>query len=162
MGQGMVTYRTLLSAAIDEAPPSLPPLEVVRHTVRRVAAAAGAAGSPRVRQIIQIASNSVAAREAQLSRRGELENAVAQAFAVRCRIPADDDITPRVLLGLTLTILDVTFRAWATRHDADGADIVAIADDVLATLTGLAADGAAPSSAAGPKGRRAPLDSRKN
>jgi hypothetical protein len=154
MGQGMVTYRTLLSAAIDEAPPSLSPLEVVRHTVRQVAAAAGSTGSPRVRQIIQIASRSVAAREAQLSRRADLENVVARAFAVRCRIPARDEITPRVLLGLTLTILDVTFRAWARDHDAE---IGAIADDVFATLTGLVADGAGPA----PQARR-PRVLRKN
>jgi DNA-binding MarR family transcriptional regulator len=89
------------------------------------------------RQIVQISSSSVAAREAQLSRRAELENVVAQAFALRCRIAPGDDVTPRLLLGLTLTILDVTFRVWAKRSEAD---IVAIADDVFITLTGLVSD----------------------
>ena len=134
MGHGMVAYRTLLVDAIREAPAALPPLELVRHTVHRVAA--DAASSPRLRQIVQISRSSVAAREAQLSRRGELENAVAQAFAVRCRIPAADDATPRLLLGLTLSILDVAFRVWANHADAD---IVTTTEEVFVRLKALTA-----------------------
>jgi AcrR family transcriptional regulator len=150
MGQGMVTYRTLLSDAIHEAPRTSSPLQVVRHTVQRVASAAVSA--PRTRQIIQIVSTSVAAREAQLSRRGELENVVAEAFAKRCRLSPEDEITPRLLLGLTLSILDLTFRVWASRSDLD---IVAITDDVFVTLTGLVSDERRPAP------RRARVNSRR-
>jgi AcrR family transcriptional regulator len=135
MGQGMVTYRTLLSAAIGDAPQAFSPLQVVRHTVRQVAGEA--ASYPRTRQIVHIASTSVAAREAQLSRRGEVEHAVAGAFAVKCRTAPDDDVTPRLLAALTLSVLDVTFRVWSTRSETD---IVTIAEDVFVTLTGLVSD----------------------
>jgi AcrR family transcriptional regulator len=139
MGQGMVAYQTLLSDAIHEAPQTLSPLQVVRHTVQQVAAEA--ASYPRLRQIVQIASRSVAAREAQLSRRGEVENVVAEAFAVRCRTAPDDDVTPRLLLSLTLSILDVTFRVWSKRSDTD---IVATAENVFSTLTGLVSERSRP------------------
>ena len=148
MGQGMVAYRALLSDAIDDAPQTSP-LQVVRHTVHRVATTAGS--DPRLRQIVQITSSSVAAREAQLSRRGELENVVAQAFARQCRLAKDDEITPRLLLGLTLSVLDVTFRVWASRSDAD---IAAIADDVFVTLAGLVAQEQRPARMGRPAGRR--------
>jgi AcrR family transcriptional regulator len=139
MGQGMIRYRTLLSDAIHDAPQTFSPLQVVRHTVQQVAAEA--ASYPRTRQIVQIASRSAAAREAQLSRRGEVENVVAQAFAVRCPTVPGDDVTPRLLVGLTLSILDVTFRVWSKRSDAD---IVAITEDVFATLTGLISERSRP------------------
>jgi AcrR family transcriptional regulator len=135
MGQGMVTYRTLLSDAIRKAPQPSSPLQVVRHTVQQVASEA--ATHPRTRKIVQITSTSVAAREAQLSRRADVENAVAQAFALRCRTAPSDEVTPRLLTGLTLSILDVTFRKWSKRADTD---IVAITDEVFATLTALVSD----------------------
>jgi AcrR family transcriptional regulator len=135
MGQGMETYRALLSAAIHDAPKALTPLQLVRHTVQKVAA--DAASQPRTRHIVHVASTSVAAREAQLSRRGEVENAVAQAFAAKCRTAPGDDVTPRLLAGLTLSLVDVTFRAWSTRTDTD---IVAITDQVFRALTALVSD----------------------
>lgn len=139
MGQGMITYRTLLGDAVRQAPAALSPIEVLRHTVHNVAA--DAAAQPRTRQIVDIASASPAAREAQLARRAEVENALAESFAVRTRTAADDDVRPRLLAALTLAAIDVTFRVWSK---ADGADIVAIADDVLDTLTGLVANRPAP------------------
>jgi AcrR family transcriptional regulator len=130
MGQGMVRYRELLTDAIHSAPRTFAPLEVVRHTVQQVASQA--AGQPRARQIVKIASSSVGAREAQLSRRAEVEDAVAEAFAARYR--AGGDIAPRLLTGLTLSIMDVTFRVWSN-HQA--ADIVPITDQVFTSLTGI-------------------------
>jgi AcrR family transcriptional regulator len=139
MGQGMITYRTLLGDAVRQAPAGLSPMQVLRHTVQKIAV--DAAAEPRTRQIVDIASASPAAREAQLARRAEVENALAESFAVRSRTAADDDVSPRLLATLTLAVVDVTFRAWSK---AEGADIVAIADDVLDTLTGLVADRPAP------------------
>lgn len=130
MGQGMVRYRELLTDAVQGAPRTLSPLEVVRHTVQQVASQA--ASQPRARQIVKIASSSVGAREAQLSRRAEVEDAVTTAFAARYR--AGGDIAPRLLTGLTLSIMDVTFRVWSTRQSAD---IVPITDDVFASLTAI-------------------------
>jgi AcrR family transcriptional regulator len=139
MGQGMVTYRTLLGDAVRQAPSPLSPLQVLRHTVHKLAA--DAAAQPRTRQIVDIASASPAAREAQLARRAEVETALAEAFAVRCGIVANDAVSSRLLAALTLAVIDVTFRVWSK---TDGADIVAITDDVLDTLMGLVADWPAP------------------
>jgi AcrR family transcriptional regulator len=91
MGQGMVRYRALLSDAIHSAPKTVSPLQVVRHTIRQVASVAAA--QPRVREIVKIATRSVAAREAQLSRRAEVEDTVAAAFASQCRTGSGDEIT---------------------------------------------------------------------
>jgi len=135
MGQGMVRYRALLSDAIRDAPKASSPLEIVRYTVQQVALQAAA--QPRTRQIVRIAGTSVAAREAQLSRRAEVEDAVTEAFAVRCRVAAGDEATPRLLTGLTLSILDVTFRVWSKQS---GSDIVAITEQILGTLTTLTRD----------------------
>jgi AcrR family transcriptional regulator len=139
MGQGMVTYRTLLGDAVRQAPSTLSPMQVLRHTVHKVAA--DAAAQPRTRQIVDIASASPAAREAQLARRAEVENALVEAFAARCHIAATDAASARLLAALTLAVVDVTFRVWSK---GDGADIVAITDDVLGTLTALVSDRAAP------------------
>jgi len=130
MGQGMVRYRELLTDAVRSAPRTLTPLEVVRHTVQQVASQA--ASQPRARRIVKIASSSVGAREAQLSRRAEVEDAVTAAFAGRYR--GGGEIAPRLLTGLTLSIMDVTFRVWST---GDGADIIPITEQVFQALTGI-------------------------
>jgi TetR/AcrR family transcriptional regulator, regulator of mycofactocin system len=130
MGQGMVSYGTLIADAIRTCPPSSSPLEVLRATVRHVAA--GAAAYPRVRKIANVASTSVAAREAQLSRVAELEDRVAEAF--RARSPARDELAPRLLAELTLSILDVTFREWL-QHDQQ--DILQTTEHVFTVLHDL-------------------------
>jgi len=132
MGQGMVRYRTMLSEGIERAPAVASPLQVVRYTVQHVAVEAAA--QPRTRKIVQIANSSVAAREAQLSRRAEVEDAITEAYAVRCRVTPRDGMTPRLLTGLTLTILDVTFRMWSRNEKAD---IVAITEEIFESLTNL-------------------------
>src|SRR5262245_1300457 len=133
MGQGMVKYRAMLSDAIESAPKDAAPLDVVRHTVQQVAIEAAA--QPRTRQIVQIANRSVAAREAQLSRRAEVEDGVTEAYAARWRRTTRDEMTPRLLTGLTLTILDVTFREWSKHRDTN---IVNITEQVLAAVTTFA------------------------
>jgi AcrR family transcriptional regulator len=130
MGQGMVRYRELLTNAINTAPQTLSPMQVVRHTVQQVASAAAA--QPRARHIVKIASSSVGAREAQLSRHAEVEDAVTVAFAARYR--AGGDIAPRLLTGLTLSLIDVTFRVWSNRQ---AADIVPVTGEVFESLTGI-------------------------
>jgi AcrR family transcriptional regulator len=135
MGHGMITYRTLLSAAVRDAPSPLSPMQVLRHTVQKIAA--DAVAQPRTRQIVAIASVSPAAREAQLARRAEVENELAAAFAARIRIAPDDAVSARLLAALTLAVVDVTFRVWSKSGETD---IVSITDDVLAALAGLVAD----------------------
>lgn len=137
MGQGIVSYGTALSEAIRGCPASKPPLEVVHQTVLKVAA--GAAAYPRVRKIMRVSITSAAAREAQLSRRAEIEDRVAEAFGERCSGRAREAPTPRLLAGLTFSLLDVTFRLWFEREDAVITDT---AEEVFGSLIRLvSADG---------------------
>lgn len=130
MGQGILTYSTALQDAIRACPRALPPLEVIRRTVLSVATAA--ARFPRTRKIVRLALESPAAREAQLSRWAELENAVASAFALRRKsAPAE---TPRLCAGLTLSLLDACFRSWSGQ---DGEDISATVERLFMQLTRL-------------------------
>ncbi len=132
MGQGMITYGAMITEAIRASARPATPVEVIRQTVGQVAVAAAA--HPRVRKIAQIACTSVAAREAQLSRVADLEDRVADAYRARWRTAAGDDLTPRLLAELTLSVLDVTFREWLKQ---DQQDIVPTIDRVFATLLQL-------------------------
>jgi hypothetical protein len=104
----------------------------MRQTVGQVAVCA--ATHPRVRMVAQIASTSVAAREAQLSRLADVEDHVADAYRARWRTVSGNDLTPRLLAELTLSVLDVTFREWLKQ---DQRDIVPTIDRVFAALLHL-------------------------
>ena len=72
----------------------------------------------------------------------ELQDRVAESFARRCRRACDDDLTPRVLAGLTLSVLAVTFRVW---FEQEQQDIALTADQVFRTLGRLICDDRQPS-----------------
>lgn len=132
LGQGMATYGEALSEAVRACPATYTPLEVVRETALVIAR--GAAAQPRTRTIIEIAERNAAARAAQLSRRPEVEDQVAAAFASRARRATKADVTPRLLAALTLSILDVAFRSW---YEHDQRDISASVEKVTAALAGI-------------------------
>jgi len=139
MAQGIVSYAASLTEAIDACPPADSLSEVVRKTVHHVAQQAAA--NPRTPKIMRIAAKYPTAREAQLSRMAELQDQVASAFARRCRQSPEDDLTPGVLAGLTLSVLSVTFRSW---FEHDQPDISITADQVFATLNRLVCDDGKP------------------
>ena len=132
MGHGIITYGNMITEAIRASARSATPFEVMRQTVREVAICGAA--HPRVRKIAQIAGTSVAAREAQLSRLADVEDRVADAYRIRWQTVAGDDLTPRLLAELTLSVLDVTFREWLKQ---DQQDIEPTIDRVFATLLQL-------------------------
>src|SRR6266511_2162507 len=129
MAQVIVSYATALTDAINACPPTYSLSEIFRETVLQVAQQSAA--YPRTRKIMQIAAKYPAAREAQLSRMAELQDRVAEAFARRCRQTSEDDLTPGVLAGLTLSVLSVTFRSWFEQGQQD---ISLTARQVFATL----------------------------
>lgn len=132
MGENMVLYANALREAVAAFPRTYSPFEVIRDTVLQVARAAAA--TPRARKIMQIAAVSPAAREAQLSRRAEVEDCVAEAFAQRSRKRSKDNMTPRVLAGVTMLLVDVTLRSW---FESERQDVSAAAARALATLHGV-------------------------
>jgi AcrR family transcriptional regulator len=134
MGQGMLTYGEALNEAIKASPKPASIFEVLRGTVLEIAATV--ASLPRTRDVIAIVIECPAAREAQLSRRAEVEETVAHAYAARMKKGRENEFTARLLAGLTLTILDVTMRLWyadATRN------ITAVAERVMRSLCNVVA-----------------------
>ena len=129
MGEAMVRYAATLTDAIRTCSPASSLFEVVRETVLQVVK--GAAAQPRTRKIMQIAANNPSAREAQLSRLGDVQDRVAEAFAQRCGEKSPNNLTSRMLAGLTMSVFDVTFRSWFEHEEQD---ISVTAEQVLAAL----------------------------
>jgi AcrR family transcriptional regulator len=134
MGKTMMAYGELLRAAIKASPKSADAFGILRVAVLEIAAQV--ASFPRTREVIAISIQCHEAHEAQLSRRSEVEEMVAQAFAARIRKGREGELTAHLLAGLTLTLLDQTLRFWY----ADGSQkITAVAEQVLKRLRSIAA-----------------------
>jgi AcrR family transcriptional regulator len=129
MAHAMMNYGAELTAAIDDCPQTYSLSEVFRETVLQVAERSAA--HPRTQKIMEIVAKYPAARAAELSRLGEVQTLIAEAFARRCRKGAEDDLTPSILAGLTLHVLAVAFRSW---FDQGQTDISVAVDQVFATL----------------------------
>jgi AcrR family transcriptional regulator len=134
MGQGMLTYGEALRAAIKASPKSANAFDVLRGAVLDVATTV--ASFPRTRDVIAISIKCPAAREAQLSRMGQVEQIVAQAFAARMKRGRENEMSSRLLGGLTLTILDETMRLW---FNGGTQDIAVVAEQVMKGLCSLVA-----------------------
>ncbi len=132
MAQGVVSYAHSLAQAIDACPPGCPPAEAMRKTVFQVARQSAA--HARTRQIMRIAAQCPAAREAQLARIAELQDLVAAAFARRPGMRPGDALAPRLLAAMTLSILGVIFGTWFDRGEED---ISTAAQRVFASLERL-------------------------
>jgi AcrR family transcriptional regulator len=129
MAHGMVNYGAELTAAIDACPQAYSLYEVCRHTVVHVAQKAAA--HPRTRKIMAILAKYPAARAAELSRLAEVQDLVTKAFARRGRKRGEDDLTARILAGLTLQVAGVTVRWWFEHGQPD---MSAAVDQAFATL----------------------------
>ena len=110
LAQNVVHFGSILSATITACPPALTPLETVRETV--LAVVRQTAAHPRTRQIIEISQRSASARQAHHSRMMEVEDTVAAAFAARLKSASKDDLKPRLLASLTLSIMNVAIFSW--------------------------------------------------
>ena len=129
MSQGMVNSGVERTAAIDACPQDLPINEVFRQTVLHVARESAA--HPRTRKIMAVLAKYPAARAAELSRLAEVQELVAKAFARRCRKRGEDDLTARLLAGLTVQVAGVTVRWW---FEHGPTDISVAVDQAFATL----------------------------
>lgn len=129
MAHGMVSYGAAITQAIEAAPKTCSLSEIFRDVVLKVAQASAA--QPRILEIMEIAAQYPAAREAQTARLAEVHEQVAQAFAKRTGANSKGRVTAHVLAGLTLAMLNVTFRAWFDQHQQD---IAVTVDQVMATL----------------------------
>ncbi|GAB4244384.1 MAG: TetR family transcriptional regulator [Acidobacteriota bacterium] len=131
MGYAQELHRTILNCPKQDSP-----LDCIRRTVVHIARQS--AQSPHTRSAVDVAFRDSSARGAQLSKWAALEEKVAEAFAKRFHYSSKDELKPRLLTALTLTLLDVAFRTWYQRGDAD---LPATAEEVLDQLMGLLQDG---------------------
>jgi AcrR family transcriptional regulator len=132
MVKAVDVYGDLLAASIRDAPPVLPPLEILRRAVVHVAEFVVA--QPRVRDTMHIATTSAAARGAQLAEMAVVEDRLAREFAKAIGPRGRRGHTPRLMASVTLAVLSVTFRAWFQQPPSRVGEQV---EDILSTLTGL-------------------------
>lgn len=108
-----------LVAAIEACEAGLPVREVFRTAVRSVARET--AGRARAARLMRVAAQCPAARSAQLSRMGEVQDAVAAAYARRTGV---DLAAAGILAGLTLSVLAVVFRCWLQQGEPEPGELV--------------------------------------
>ena len=89
---------------------------------------------PRMRKVMEIASQNPGARQAQLSRIAEIQEQVADAFARRCR----DRVTAHALASLTYAALSLVYRVWLPNANKN---IDSAVDDVLSRLSTIVCAG---------------------
>src|ERR1035437_7303179 len=91
MGQGMLTYGEAIREAINAGPKSAVAFEVLRSAVLEITTTISS--HARTRDVIAVTIKCPAAREAQLSRMGQVEQEVAQAFAARMKKGRENEMS---------------------------------------------------------------------
>jgi AcrR family transcriptional regulator len=135
LAQDVVQFGSLLSATITACPPTLTPFEIVRETVLSVLR--HTAMQPRTRQIIEISQRSASARQAHHSRVMDVQDSMAAAFAGRLKSASRDDLKPRLLAGLTFSVMNVAITSW---FRGEYQDLSTAARQVFAHLTRMTCD----------------------
>lgn len=125
LARNVLEYGAALAEAVRSCPQELSSFEVLQRTV---AAGVGYANAKQqeTRRVIEIASRSLSARQAQLSRMMVVEDALADAFALRFRASAyrskkkrSDEMEPRLLSGITIAIMSAAMTSWFMREHGD-------------------------------------------
>ena len=137
LAQDTVKYGAALVEAVMACPATSTTFEIMRETV--FAGVKFAAKQPILRQVIEIAQASIAARQAYASRSVEIEDSLSAAYAQRLKNASKFGVEPRLLADLTLSVMKVTITAWYT---GEYQDLSTSAKHVLANLTRLTSDDA--------------------
>lgn len=131
LAQSVLAFGEAQVVSIQQCPPDLAPIEVVRTTVSDVLQLV--AEQPRTRQVIAIAERSASATQAHMSRLVEVERKIAAAFAARMAPAKAESATPCLLASLTTLIMSVALMAWF-RGEFD--DVHSAAEAVFQDLAG--------------------------
>jgi AcrR family transcriptional regulator len=119
LAYSIVNCGVALSKKVAECPEGLSPLGVVRKATQSVAEQMET--SPRMRQMVEIAERSVAARQANLSRLAEAQDSLAEAFAKHFKSAPKHDFEMRLLASLTFqTMVESTLswsRSWSSSEN---------------------------------------------
>ena len=135
LAQSVVAYGVALTESIEACPTTFTQIELLRETV--FAGIRHTTSQPLTRQIIEISQRSISARRAHASRLMEVEDSVSAAYALRLKNSSKNDLKPRLLAHLTISVLNVAFTAWFTREYPD---LSTSAKQVLSNLSRLVCD----------------------
>ena len=130
LGHSMVKLGEVLATSVAESPAESSANQVVHDAV--TAGLQFAASNPRTLEIIEITARNLSARQAHSSRKVEVEIRLSEAFAARTRHETRNDLRPRSLAILTLTVIDLSLMAW---YRGDFEDCTKAADHVFGLFT---------------------------
>ena len=111
LARSIMEYGAVLISAIRSAPRESTDLEVIHQTLL-AGVRYNEQPEARARQLIAISTSHPTARQAYLSRKHLVEDAVAEAFASRERSAKRNDLRVRLLAGITLALMNATIGAW--------------------------------------------------
>lgn len=111
LARSVTEYGAVLVAAIRNAPRECTDLEVI-HLTLQAGVHHNQQPEARARQLIAISTSHPTARQAYLSRKHLVEDAIAEAFASRARSSSPNDLRVRLLAGITLALMNATIGAW--------------------------------------------------
>ena len=111
LAHSIVNCGVALNKKVAECEKGLSALEVMRKAVHSVSEQMEA--SPNMRQMVQIAKRSRAARQANLSRLAEAQDSLSEAYAKHFKIRIKDDFKMRLLANLTFQIMVESSVSWA-------------------------------------------------
>jgi AcrR family transcriptional regulator len=133
LAQGVLSYGQSIGEAIEACPKSWSPLEVMKHVTQEIAEFV--ASNPRTRVIMRIGEKSVAARETLAGSFVLIEDRVAAAFQSRLRKGAANPLKSRLYAALTLSILQVVTKSWAS--ETKDSEISAVTQQAFTILNQL-------------------------
>jgi AcrR family transcriptional regulator len=110
LGYTVAEYGNVLVSAVGECAAGTAALEMIRDV-----ASAGikfSLSQPRTRDVIQIASKDLAARQAQRASLVEVDNRLAKAFAARAKNASEYDLEPRMMAAMTMMFVDLSLATW--------------------------------------------------
>ena len=111
LARSVMEYGAVLVEAIRSAPREFTDLEVIHQTLL-AGVRYNEQPEARARQLIAISTSHPTARQAYLSRKHLVGDAVAEAFASRERSARRNDLRVRLLAGITLALMNATIGAW--------------------------------------------------
>lgn len=131
LAQPVVSFGTELSEAIQSLPSSYSVEQAFRELVLRISRAS--ISNPRTRQVMEIAAECPAARDAQVARMVEVQDKVVDAFSCRYKNKLNA-VQARLLASLTLSLIGVVCHCWFENGEED---IAATVEQVFTTLSDL-------------------------
>jgi AcrR family transcriptional regulator len=130
LAQNVLNYGAVLVETVKTSAPTLSALDVVRATI--ASGVKFTSAQPRLRQIVEIAVRSPAARRSHLSRLIDVEDHLAAAFADRLKDSSSGALRPRLLASLTLAVMNA---AISSRFTGEHKDLATAGKRALATVT---------------------------